>query len=213
MMLPLRTLVLFAASVLTMVGCEINHRGDPAGPDYPCRVSTDCAEGCYCDNGICQEAGFCANPGDCGSGFQCNTDRSSCEPIPPGCKDNSGCDQAAGELCDVPTGTCTKGSCAGAITCTTAAPTCPSGSSPLIFNGCYTGSCQPTTACTESPTCEHVNDETNCLNRNADCTTVYVGLNCTNMQTGQACHSGDSGCLCESFQFDHCKTTNPAPTM
>ena len=204
---------LFTVALVGMAGCEMHQRSgrgsSPTGPDYPCLVQGDCAEGCYCGTGTCREAGFCSDNTDCGPGFRCNVERSSCEP---GCKADSDCDQGAGDRCEVASGKCSHPSCAGAITCNTAEPQCPSGSAPLIFDGCYTGGCLATNQCTESPVCEHVNDETNCLNRTADCTSVYVGLNCTNMQTGQPCHSGDSGCKCESFQFDHCKTTNP-PTM
>lgn len=204
-----------SVGVLSSSGCDLDrhNRRDSRGvePGYPCTLSPDCAEGCYCGNGICEEAGFCTSDDHCGPGFRCNVERSSCEPVPPGCKADSECDQSIGEVCDIANAKCTIGSCAGAITCTTVAPTCSSGSSPLIFNGCYTGHCLTTTQCTEAPTCERVNDETNCLTRGAECTAVYVGLNCTNSQTGQACHSGDSGCVCESFQFDRCKTTNPPP--
>jgi hypothetical protein len=211
MKLPIRALTLFTVAVLGIAGCEIHHRSGrgepPVGPSYPCQRHGDCAEGCYCGGGTCQEAGFCTDPEDCGSSYRCNADRSSCEP---GCKVDDDCNGDAGERCDVPTGTCTQGSCAGAITCTTVAPKCPTGSVPLIFGGCYTGSCLETAQCTASPVCENVNDEPNCLNRTADCTAVYVGLNCTNMVTGQPCHSGDSGCKCESFQFDRCKTTQAA---
>lgn len=218
-MKPFHVLSLIAViGMITASGCEfdIHHRRGSGGgtvePGYPCKLSPECAEGCYCGDGICEEAGFCTTNDHCGPGFRCNTERSSCEPIPPGCKLDTECNQAAGEVCDVANAKCTTGSCAGAITCNTVAPTCASGSVPLIFNGCYTGYCLAANQCSESPVCEHVNDETNCLGRVADCTAVYVGRNCTNTQTGQACHSGDSGCVCESFQFDRCKTTQAAPT-
>lgn len=206
-------------SLLVAIGmlaaCELNvhdRRGwDGGAPGYPCTLNPDCAEGCYCGDGICQEAGFCTSDEHCGPGFRCNVERASCEPVDPGCKVDSDCDEGAGEVCDVAQGTCTTGSCAGVPTCEIVPPTCPSGTVPLIANGCYTGHCLATDQCTESPLCERVNDEPNCLTRVADCTAVYVGRNCTNPQTGQACNSGDSGCLCESFQFDRCKTTI-APT-
>jgi hypothetical protein len=184
--------------------------GSGQGSGYECTMSTDCAAGCYCANGTCNEGGFCTSDSDCGTGFHCNTDRSSCEPNPtqpPGCKSDADCNVGGGQFCDVPTGTCTQGSCAGDVTCNTVAPTCASGSVPLIYNGCYTGGCLATDACSAAPVCAHINDEPNCLDR-ADCTAVYVGLNCTNSQTGQSCHSGDAGCTCASFSFDHCATTN-----
>jgi hypothetical protein len=184
--------------------------GQGSGSGFECTMSTDCAAGCYCASGTCEEGGFCTTDGDCGTGFHCNTGRSSCEPNPPqppGCKVDSDCNQNGGQFCDVPTGTCTQGSCAGDITCNTVAPTCAVGSVPLIYNGCYTGGCLATDTCSDAPVCGHINDEGNCLDR-ADCTAVYVGLNCTNAQTGQACHSGDAGCTCQSFSFDHCSAPN-----
>jgi hypothetical protein len=177
-----------------------------SGSGYECTSNTDCAAGCYCANGTCTEGGFCTADADCGPGYHCDTQRSSCEPNPPGCTKDSDCNQAGGQFCDVPTGTCTQGSCAGAITCNLAKPTCPVGSSPLIYNGCYTGGCLATDQCSAAPVCENINEENFCLARSADCNSVYVGLNCTNTQTGQSCHDGDANCVCQSFQFDHCST-------
>jgi hypothetical protein len=164
-----------------------------------CTTSQDCAAGCYCQNGTCEEAGFCTDDTDCGTGYHCNTDRSSCEPNPPGCQADTDC--AAGTFCDVPSGTCTIGSCAGTVTCTTAKPTCPSGQVPLIFNGCYTGACFDTATCAPAPACENINDEANCV---ADsCVPSYTGHNCTKSD-GSACSSQDTGCTCEYFTFATC---------
>jgi len=191
-------------------GSGTTQPGGGSGSGYGCTSQTDCAAGCYCDSsGTCQEGGFCATDADCGPGYHCDTQRSSCEPdtTPPGCTTDSQCDTASGQFCDVPTGTCTQGSCAvdTSITCNIAAPVCPVGSVPLEYNGCYTGACFATASCSQSPSCNFVNDETNCLGR-TDCTALYIGLNCTNSSTGQACHSGDSGCTCTDFQFSSCKT-------
>jgi hypothetical protein len=181
--------------------------GIGSGSGYDCSSNTDCAAGCYCsDNSTCEEGGFCTADADCGTGFHCNTDRSSCEPNPPGCTQDSDCNQAGGQFCDVPTGTCTQGSCAGDITCNIAKPTCPTGSTPLIYDGCYTGACFVTSQCSDAPVCENVNSEDDCLARSADCTAIYVGHNCTNTQTGTSCHSGDANCVCETFDFDRCST-------
>ena len=108
-----------------------------------------------------------------------------------------------GAFCDVPSGTCTMGSCAGAITCTTAAPTCASGSVPLIYNGCFTGACFETALCSEAPACANINDETNCLAHIATCSAVYVGIGC-HKPDGSACHTGDLNCTCASFRFNSC---------
>jgi len=76
------------------------------GSGYECTTSADCAAGCYCANGTCNEGGFCATDADCGSGYHCNTDRSSCEPNPPGCASDADC--APGSTCDTSSGLCTE---------------------------------------------------------------------------------------------------------
>jgi hypothetical protein len=66
---------------------------------------------------------------DCGPGYQCavectnNTCQTVCEPI---------------------TG---PGDCTGAILCNAAPPACPTGTTPGIANGCYTGYCIPNIYC------------------------------------------------------------------
>ncbi|MDB4955486.1 MAG: hypothetical protein JWO36_3055 [Myxococcales bacterium] len=176
-----------------------------------CGTSSDCAAGCYCQvpqggsngGGVCEEGGFCTTDADCGTGFHCNTGRSSCEPTttPPGCTMDSQC--GTGTFCDVPTGQCSIGSCAGTITCNTAAPTCPTGQVPLIHDGCYTGGCFDTAMCGESPPCKAINDESNCLAHGTTCSAVYVGIGCKKPD-GTACHSGDTNCTCQSFQWNSC---------
>jgi hypothetical protein len=178
--------------------------GGSGGSGYECSSNTDCAAGCYCTSGgVCEEGGFCATDADCGDGYHCDAPRSSCEPNPEGyCNADTDCNQAGGQFCDTTNHTCTQGSCAGEVTCTTAAPTCAVGTVPLIFDGCYTGGCFETDLCADAPVCAHINDETNCLGR-TDCSASYTGLNCTTTN-GTACHSGDSGCTCESFVFATC---------
>jgi hypothetical protein len=209
-----------------------------SGSGYECTSSTDCAAGCYCASGTCEEGGFCSTDSDCGAGYHCNTDRSSCEPNPPGCTTDAEC--AQGSTCG-PNGACTAtcicdsdssakqqgfgycdesrstcmtgtdpaGSCAGTppTTCTTAAPTCASGSVPLVgADGCFNGQCEAYASCADAPVCEHINDESDCLSR-TDCGASYTGLNC-HKTDGSACHSGDTGCTCTSFEFAKC-TTGP----
>lgn len=212
--------------------------GSGSGSGYECGSSTDCAAGCYCDSGTCTEGGFCSQDSDCGDGYHCNTDRSSCEPNPPGCNTDSDC--ASGSTCDASTGQCTatcacmtdadavsqgygycdetrgtcmngsdpNGSCAGTITCTTAAPTCPSGQVPTIFDGCYTGNCEAIAACDAQPVCANINDESDCLDR-TDCAASYTGINC-HKPDGSACHTGDTDCTCSGFQFSRCSDRTAA---
>ena len=182
--------------------------GSGGGSGTECSSDAQCAAGCYCDSaGTCEEGGFCTTNADCGTGYTCNTQRSSCEPTPPttGCTADSDCNTAGGQFCDVPSGTCTQGSCAidTSITCTTAAPTCPAGAVPLEYNGCYTGACFAAAACSTPASCQYLNDENDCLARQADCSASYTGLNCTNGQ-GTSCHSGESGCTCTDFEFAKC---------
>ena len=183
--------------------------GGSAGNGYTCSSNTDCAAGCFCENGTCEEGGFCTSDSDCGSGFFCDTSRSSCEPnpspTPVGCGSNADC-TGAEQFCDATSNTCQTGSCAGTITCNIVAPTCPSGSAPVIANGCYTGTCQAIASCDAPPACGNINDESDCLNRANDCTAVYTGIDCTNPTTGASCTMGEAGCTCASFQFDHCSS-------
>jgi hypothetical protein len=180
--------------------------GGPVGSNgYECGSNGDCAAGCYCTaSNVCEEGGFCTSDSDCGSGYFCDTTRSSCEPNPtnPTCTANTDC-TGAEQICDPTTNTCATASCAGAVTCNEGAPTCPSGSAPLIYNGCYTGTCQAIASCDAPPSCADINDETDCLSRANDCSAIYTGLDCTD-SGGAACTSGDAGCTCASFQFDHC---------
>lgn len=171
--------------------------GSGSGNGYTCNTNTDCAAGCYCSGGVCTEGGFCMTNTDCGPGYYCDTNRSSCTP---GCTSNSDC--GSGQVCDTSSSQCVAVTCGGQVTCTTAAPTCPSGQVPTIANGCYTGSCEAIASCTDQPSCSNINDEKDCLARQ-DCAATYTGINC-HKPDGSACHSGDTNCTCQSFEFAAC---------
>ncbi len=220
--------------------CEWAGPRCPDDPNYTCESSADCAAGCYCANGVCEEAGFCSTDAQCPDGYHCDEGRSSCEP--DGCTTDADCDagqycdpatqsctasctctndtEAQNQgwgYCDETRGTCeppsADGSCVGTITCNQIPTTCPVGQVPLIENGCYTGNCRNVGMCDIAPTCGSLQHEGDCLNRAADCTSVYTGLNCTN-SSGATCTAGSTGCTCESFEYATCRTkTASAPAM
>jgi hypothetical protein len=199
------------------------------GSGFSCTTNTDCAAGCFCQDGTCQEAGFCGDTQQCPDGFHCDA-RSSC--VPDTCSMDSDClagqacvggmctttcvcsndrEAIAGGFgyCDEARSTCMPGtdpagSCVGAVTCNTTAPTCAAGEVALIKDGCYTGSCRAIAQCDLAPTCAAITHETDCLARTADCTAVYIGHNCTN-NMGQSCTSGSANCTCETFTFGACE--------
>jgi len=185
------------------------------------------------ENGLCEEAGFCTTDADCGRGYECNEDRASCEPIPPQptCDSDAAC--PAGQICDAGSctatcactndseaiaggygycdesrGTCMTGSdpagtCAGDLTCNAPEPSCAAGEVPLVLDGCYTGACRAISSCGETPSCEALGHESDCLNRAADCSAVYTGTNCRKPD-GSACQAGDQNCVCQNFSFYTC---------
>jgi len=176
--------------------------GSGGGSGYQCGTNTDCAAGCYCTtSSTCEEGGFCATNADCG------TARSSCEPTTaPTCASNADC-TGAGQFCDTTSNTCQTGACASAgtintTTCTTAAPVCATGQSPVAHNGCFTGTCEATASCSPAAGCKYINDENLCL-ADTSCDASYTGLNCHD-SGNNACHSGQTGCTCESFVFAAC---------
>src|SRR5260221_10317224 len=70
---------------------------------------------------------------NCGPGYQCVE---QCDALVGACRTTC-----------VPAGH-DPGQCYGAVTCDAAPPACPSGTTPGVLNGCYTGYCIPTSACT-----------------------------------------------------------------
>jgi hypothetical protein len=164
--------------------CPAGTACDSRGTCVPveCTSDANCGTGCYCDTttGQCIETGYCSTDADCATGSYCDETRQTCVPgIDPN-----------------------KGSCAGAVTCTTAAPACGPDSVPLIKDGCYTGECQAIASCDVPPVCTAINTESSCLGR-TDCDALYTGLNCKKPD-GTACTASDTNCTCERFVFDKC---------
>lgn len=159
--------------------------GSGTQPGFDCTTDAQCAAGCFCSDGICTEGGFCSTDKDCGQGFSCNTKRSSCEPI----------------AVVNPNGTC-----AGAVTCTTAAPSCPENQVALIKNGCFTGACEAIIACEAAPVCNALQHADDCSARNADCAPVFTGHGCS----GTTCGVSDADCTCTSYTFDSCESKTTA---
>lgn len=180
-------------------------------------------------DGICEEAGFCSQDSDCPTGYTCD-DRSSCVPddaptceFDEDCAAGSSCEnglcettcicqsdaeaQAAGwAYCNEARSTCEPalpgGSCGGAVTCNTTAPSCAAGEVPTITNGCYTGTCTTVVTCDVAPTCSAYQHEADCFGAGG-CSASYTGINCRKPD-GSACQAGDTGCTCESFRFASC---------
>lgn len=149
----------------------------------PCSSDADCEAGCYCDSGECVETGLCGDNAACPAGMTCDLERYTCEP-------DNGQD---------------GGSCAGTITCATAEPSCATGQTPIIVDGCYSGACIAIDQCDvppPPPSCEDVTTENACIAR-TDCMPVYTGVNCTGTN-GQSCTANSAGCTCESFSYYGC---------
>jgi hypothetical protein len=79
-------------------GCQDEARPQP-GPTQPggdCRVDSECAAGCYCDqdSAVCVETGFCEVASDCPGDMMCD-DRATCRPrMDDDCTREDGCDPA-----------------------------------------------------------------------------------------------------------------------
>ena len=97
-------------------------------------------------------------------------------------------------LCaDEPT-TANPGSCTGDVACATLPPECPTGTTPGINQGCWSGFCIPLDQCEQLPACAG-NDEDRCVAASY-CDPIYQGVNCV-------CE-GDA-CTCESWDFQSCE--------
>jgi hypothetical protein len=187
--------------------------GQGSGGGFECTDSGDCAAGCYCANGICEEAGFCTQDSDCGNGYECNEDRSSCEPSTCACTSDAEAAAQGYDYCDELTGSCKSGSdpagtCAGEPTCNQLPPACAPGDVPLLgADGCWNGECEAASQCADAPSCSHINDEATCLAQ-AGCAESVNGINCKKSD-GTACQAGDVGCSCDSYVFAACRAATP----
>ncbi len=186
-----------------------------------CSTNADCDSGLQCDTtrSTCvpnpPPACNCTSDSDCAQGQYCapapHTCTASCT-----CTDDQQAIASGYGWCDTSRDTCMlgenpAGTCAGDVsaTCSTAEPQCPSGSVPLLSNGCWNGSCALYAQCNLAPVCGHINDEMDCLSR-SDCSAIYDGIDCMRPD-GTACHTGDTNCTCQSYVFASCeaKTTTP----
>src|SRR5690606_16076401 len=190
-------------------GCYPSDGSGGAGPGWDCSNNSECAAGCFCNaDGVCEEAGFCTFDEDCADGYVCD-DRSSCVPegTEDGCQEDAEC--PTGNVCNEeagvcePTGTCdAEGTCPdgqtcdterdtcvpeppitcqGEVTCDAEAPVCPSGSTPAIQDGCYTGVCLPKAECPDGApfACSDLDDDEDACFENPMCSPIYTGINCT----------------------------------
>jgi hypothetical protein len=206
------------------------------GGGFSCEDNNDCAAGCYCaDNGTCEEAGFCTQDSDCGAGYECNEERSSCEP-----SGTSTCDWdyecAQGEYCAIDntcTATCVCTDDETAVAngygwCDETRNTCLPGQDPAGTCGGVGGTtCQTfapvcpsgqvptlidgcyTGQCRDYAQCD-VNPVCENINTEAQC---LGQMGCDDVQNGINCRDANGnncqpgvGCTCDSYVFASCKT-------
>ena len=142
--------------------CASDYTQDSSGNTsfYSCDPETDqacaaidCGPGYHCDEECYpyDAGGGAGSAGGSGSGGMCS----------PTCVPDQTCasvDCGPGYTCamECSTGTCYPtcvptntgpGSCTGTVTCNSAPPQCPTGTTAGIANGCYTGYCIPTNQC------------------------------------------------------------------
>jgi hypothetical protein len=152
-----------------------------ANDAYDCAQHDDCVS--VLDNG---EFATCAgkpdaDPGcaalDCGSGYECGV---SC---------------AGGSCIEACVATGQIGTCEGdgsGVSCNLAGPTCPAGTTPGVFDNCWSGYCIPDDEC--GSTCMSYTTAQTCIANN--CTAEYQGSDCT-------CYSNGT-CDCASETFESC---------
>lgn len=143
--------------------------------------------------------------GNCPTGYHCEQKcdaNAMCEQV---CVSNLTCasvDCAPGYTCAEvcangkcgPTCVVNPGSCTGQVICAMPPPACPTGTSPGIGNGCWTGYCIPNSQC-PLPACSTLTSESSCVSR-SDCTPVYDGSDCT-------CYP--SHCECKVLTYERCE--------
>jgi hypothetical protein len=122
-------------------------------------------------------------------------------------------------VCDTDRGTCVPcgdagclpepGNCYEEALCDVTAPTCPAGTLPGVFEGCYSGFCIPEALCPDEPpfTCSDAADEAECTA--SSCEPVYVGIDCVDPEGG-TCTGDEAGCVCDHFEYGFCRDAAPA---
>jgi hypothetical protein len=122
--------------------------------DTPSCASTDCGPGYHCEDQCYPTDGqngppemswctpACIPDGDACAGVDCGPGYECVEGCPMGEDGGLWC----GAQC-VPSGGGDPGSCTGSVSCDATPPACPSGTTPGITNGCWTGYCIPNADC------------------------------------------------------------------
>jgi hypothetical protein len=168
------------------------------GPEFESCVTNsgsgcDCASGYHCVDEC--NAIDCIQGSGCGCTPTCVPDDPTCSlPCPPGatCMEECGPNGSCQDVCV--SSTLDPGQCTGTISCNSAPPACPVGTTAGIENGCWTGYCIPNADC-PAPACAAITDQASCTAR-PDCEAVYAGMNCT-------CDA--SGCTCTVLTFERCE--------
>jgi hypothetical protein len=127
--------------------------------DY-CVSDGDCGGNAFCDTTVCYPSPTCTPCSTCGPCPDSNTCYGVCVPNQPHACEAIDCGPGytCAEVCTTTNGkvTCSPacvpnqqdpGECSGPVQCLSPAPACPSGTTPGIKAGCYTGYCIPVTAC------------------------------------------------------------------
>lgn len=132
----------------------------PATTTY-CVGDADCGGNAFCDTSVCYPSPTCTPCDTCGACPDSNTCYGVCVPKEPLACEVIDCapGYTCAEVCTTDAngqGTCMPtcvpnpndpGQCYGTLQCLMPAPACPTGTTPGIKNGCYTGYCIPTSAC------------------------------------------------------------------